>query len=37
MYIDSVEWYLENLKKIGFTQVNIANASWCFTSFVCQK
>lgn len=37
MYIDSVEWYLENLKKIGFTQVNVANASWCFTSFVCQK
>lgn len=37
MYINPVEWYLENLKKIGFTRINIANAFWCFTSFVCQK
>lgn len=37
MHINSVEWYLTNLKELGFTRINIMNAFWCFTSFVCQK
>lgn len=37
MFIDSIEWYLKNLKSIGFEEVYIANANWCFTTFVAIK
>ena len=37
MYINSVEWYLDTLKDIGFSQVNVFDADWCFASFFCQK
>ena len=37
MFIDSVEWYLKNLKIIGFEEVYIANATWFFTTFVAVK
>lgn len=37
MFIDSPDWYLQNLKKVGFNDVYIANANWCFTTFVATK
>jgi tRNA (cmo5U34)-methyltransferase len=37
MFINSVSWYLTTLKDIGFQQVYIANAAWCFTTFVALK
>ena len=37
MYIDSVEWYQDVFKKMGFSKVYIINAYWCFTTFVCVK
>jgi tRNA (cmo5U34)-methyltransferase len=37
MFICSVEWYLNILKQIGFKQIDIIDADWCFTSFLCQK
>lgn len=37
MYIDPPLWYLENLKLIGFKNIQIVDASWCFTSFICTK
>jgi len=37
MNIDSVSWYLDNLKSVGFKNVYIINAHWCFTTFVCLK
>lgn len=37
MFIDSPKWYLDTLSKIGFKNIQIIDASWCFTSFVCVK
>lgn len=37
MFIDSTEWYLKNLRVIGFEEIYIANANWCFTTFVAIK
>lgn len=37
MHIDPVAWYLEVLPEIGFQQVNVWKANWCFTSFFCVK
>jgi hypothetical protein len=37
MYIDSPDWYLDNLRTIGFSRVYIIDASWCFTTFMCVK
>ena len=37
MHIDSPEWYIENLQKLGFSKVYIIDASWCFTTFLCTK
>ena len=37
MHIDSIQWYLDTLKSIGFRKIYITNAHWCFTSFVCLK
>ena len=34
MHINTVEWYLDNLKSIGFKQIYIIDASWCFTTFL---
>lgn len=34
MFVDSTEWYLKNLRSIGFEKIYIANANWCFTTFV---
>jgi hypothetical protein len=37
MYIDTPEWYLKTLSKIGFKNIQIIDASWCFTTFFCVK
>jgi tRNA (cmo5U34)-methyltransferase len=37
MFVCSVEWYLTTLKQVGFKQIDIIDADWCFTSFLCQK
>lgn len=37
MYINDVQWYIDVLKTVGFKNVYIMNAHWCFTSFVCTK
>lgn len=37
MFINSVEWYLKNLRSIGFKEIYIANATYCFTTFVAIK
>lgn len=37
MFPETVEWYLEILKKLGFSQITVANANWCFTTFVAIK
>lgn len=37
MFIDSPEWYFENLKAIGFSPVRIINAHYCFTTFLARK
>lgn len=37
MFINDPLWYLNILRTVGFRQVHIINASWCFTTFVCIK
>jgi len=37
MYIDPPQWYLETLKSVGFCNIQIIDASWCFTTFFCRK
>lgn len=37
MYINNIDWYQEHLKELGFSKINIVNAFWCFTTFVCLK
>ena len=37
MFVHNPVWYLENLQVAGFKKVYIANASWCFTTFVAVK
>jgi ubiquinone/menaquinone biosynthesis C-methylase UbiE len=37
MFIDAIPWYFDTLGDIGFTKIYVANASWCFTTFVCFK
>jgi tRNA (cmo5U34)-methyltransferase len=37
MHINSIEWYQDVFKKIGFSKVHIINAHWCFATFVCEK
>jgi SAM-dependent methyltransferase len=37
MYIDSPEWYINALTQVGFSNVRIIDASWCFTTFLCTK
>lgn len=36
MFIDSVEWYMQTLKQLGFA-VSIINADYCFTTFLARK
>lgn len=37
MHVDSPRWYLDTLNEIGFKEVAVANAAWCFTTFVAIK
>ena len=37
MFVNDIKWYLDTLKIIGFNQINVVNASWCFTTFVAVK
>lgn len=37
MFINDVPWYFATLKETGFSKVFVANAFWCFTTFVCLK
>jgi tRNA (cmo5U34)-methyltransferase len=37
MFIDSAQWYLETLNKIGFKNIEIVNSHWCFCTFFCRK
>lgn len=37
MYYNDIPWYFKNLSEIGFKQVYIFNAHWCFTSFLAIK
>jgi len=37
MHINDIPWYFENLTKIGFEEVYVANAYWCFATFICLK
>jgi len=37
MFIHDVDWYLKTLRSIGFKEIYIMNAYWCFTSFICKK
>lgn len=37
MFINSTQWYLDLLSRIGFKKIFLINASWCFNTFVCLK
>jgi len=37
MFPESVDWYTKKFQSIGFSEVYIANANWCFTTFVIVK
>lgn len=37
MYIQDPKWYLDTLSWIGFKNIQIIDAHWCFTSFLCFK
>jgi len=36
MNINSVDWYLSTLNKVGFNHVDVVNAHYCFTTFICR-
>lgn len=37
MNIHNVEWYQHHLREAGFGKIDIIDASWCFTTFLCSK
>jgi tRNA (cmo5U34)-methyltransferase len=37
MFINSPTWYLDTLQQVGFSRVEIIDAHWCFTTFLCHK
>ena len=37
MYINHPKWYLDTLAQVGFQNIQIIDASWCFTTFLCYK
>jgi trans-aconitate methyltransferase len=37
MHINQPQWYLETLNIIDFKNIQIIDASWCFTTFFCVK
>ena len=37
MHIDDIPWYFRTLSDIGFQEIYLVNAFWCFATFVCIK
>ena len=37
MFINSPDWYMDTLKSIGFKNIQIIDANWCFTTFLATK
>lgn len=37
MHIDPIDVYMSLLRIVGFREIHIANANWCFTTFVATK
>ena len=37
MFVDSIDWYMNAFKELGFKQVYVVNAFWSFASFLCIK
>lgn len=37
MFVESVDWYLNQFKSCNFSQVEIIDADWCFTTFFLRK
>jgi len=37
MFVDSPKWYIDTLDQLGFSNIQIVDASWCFTSFMAIK
>ncbi len=37
MFVNSIDWYTNTLKSIGFKNVEIIDADWCFTTFYIKK
>lgn len=37
MYINDPKWYIDTLTWIGFRNIQVIDASWCFTTFLCIK
>jgi tRNA (cmo5U34)-methyltransferase len=37
MYVDQPDWYSKMLVKLGFKNVQIIDASWCFTTWIAFK
>ena len=37
MFINSLQWYIDTLSNIGFKNIQIIDASWCFTTILCRK
>lgn len=37
MHINNAQWYIDTLVRIGFTDISIIDAHWCFNTFYCKK
>lgn len=37
MHLDPIDWYFDTLGRLGFQNINIVNAYWCFATFVAVK
>jgi tRNA (cmo5U34)-methyltransferase len=37
MYIQNPRWYIDTLNRLGFRNIEIIDADWCFTTFLCIK
>lgn len=37
MFINGPGWYIDHLPRLGFHDIQIIDAHWCFTTFLCHK
>jgi hypothetical protein len=37
MFVESADWYLTQFKLYDFSQIEIIDADWCFTTFFLKK